>query len=103
MDEGVGGSGAPSHRQGPDAGAMALAGRHAAMPADGQRAVGNPDGPADETDGARAGQLLPRAPGRAARIYQEDAGDAGCGPGVGAEAQEGAGAMSKKHMGSSID
>lgn len=32
---------------------MALAGRHAAVPPDGQRPLGNPAGPADETDGAR--------------------------------------------------
>ena len=59
------------------AGAMALAGRHAAVPPVGKRAVGSPDGPSDETDGARAALSLPRAPRRAAWVYQENAGDAG--------------------------
>ena len=52
--EGTAGSRAPGHRERPIAGAMALAGRDAAVPPVGKRAVGGPDGPADETDGARA-------------------------------------------------
>jgi len=63
--------------EGPVTGAMALAGRHAAVPSAGKRAVGNPDGSADETDSARAALPLPGTPGRPARIYQENAGDAG--------------------------
>jgi hypothetical protein len=36
-----------------------------------------PDGSADETDGACAARPLPRTPGRAARVYQENADNAG--------------------------
>jgi antitoxin HicB len=50
---------------------MAMAGRHAIVPANGNRAVGNPHGSADEAHGAQASQ--------------------------------GVGSMSKKHMGSGID
>lgn len=59
------------------AGAMAVAGGHAAMPADRQWLVGNPDGPADQKDGARADLPLPRALDRPARVHQEDAVNAG--------------------------
>ena len=48
---------------------MTVAGRHAAVPPDGRRPVGNPDGPADETDGARAAVPLPPALGGAARVH----------------------------------
>ena len=41
--------------------------------------------------------------GRTARVLQEDSRNAGRGFVAGAEAQEGVGAMSKKHMGSSVD
>ena len=82
---------------------MALADRHADVPPDGRRPLGNPDGPADETDGARAALPLPQAPGGAAWVHQENAGNAGFGFGNGAQASEGVGTMSKKHMGSSID
>jgi antitoxin HicB len=43
------------------------------------------------------------APRRPAWIHQENPCDARRGFGAGAEAQEGTGAMSKKHMGSSVD
>ena len=59
------------------AGAMALAGRHAAVPPNGKRAVGDPDRSADETHGACAPLPLSRAPGRVARVHQENAGHAG--------------------------
>ena len=55
------------------------------------------------TDGARAALPLPQAPGGAAWVHQENAGNAGFGFGNGAQASEGVGTMSKKHMGSSID
>jgi hypothetical protein len=65
--------------------------------------VGSPDGPSDKSDGARAALPVPRAPGRAARVHQESAHDAGRRFGVGAKKTEGVKPMSKKHMGSSID
>jgi antitoxin HicB len=65
--------------------------------------MGGPDGPADETDGASAAVHLPRAFGCAARVYKENAHDARGRLGIGAKASEGINAMSKKHMGSSID
>jgi len=40
-------------------------------------ALGDPDGSADETDGARAVVPLPRTSGRTTRAYQEIAYDAG--------------------------
>src|ERR1039458_3336989 len=82
---------------------MALASRNASMPADGQRALGNPHGSADKTRGTRDAVPVPRTFGGAARFHQEDAGHAGRGFGIGAQAPEGVNAMSKKHMGSSID
>src|SRR6266702_478324 len=82
---------------------MAMAGRNAVMPSDGRRFVGGAHGSSDETDGARIAMPLPRAPGRTARVHQEDASHAGGGFDDGAKASEGVGAMSKKHMGSSID
>src|ERR1019366_8676807 len=82
---------------------MAVAGGDAAVPPVGKRLLGGPHGPSDETDGAGAALPLPRAPGRVARVHQENAGHAGRGYGNGAKASEGVGAMSKKHIGSSID
>jgi antitoxin HicB len=82
---------------------MAVAGGHAAVPPLGKRAVGSPNGYADEAHSARAAVPLSRAPRGAARVYQENANDAGWGFGVGAQAPDGVGAVSKKHMGSSID
>ena len=58
-------------------GAMAVAGRDAAVPPVGKWAVGGPNGPADETDGTGAALPLPRAPGRVARVHQENASHAG--------------------------
>ncbi len=71
--EGIAGSRASSHRERSVARAMAVARRDAAVPAVGERSVGDPDGPADEADGPRPALLLRRAPRRAARIYQENA------------------------------
>ena len=82
---------------------MAVASGNAAVPPNGRRAMGNPDEPTDRTHGARAALPPSRAPCRLARFYQEDADNAGWGYGIGAKAPEGVEAMSKKHMGSSID
>jgi len=57
--EGTAGGGATGDRERPIAGAVAVAGRHAAVPAIGRRFVGGSDGLADETDGARVALLLP--------------------------------------------
>jgi hypothetical protein len=46
---------------------------------------------------------LPGTPGRSAQVYQENAHDARREYGPSAEAQGRVGAMSKKHLGSSID
>ena len=51
------------------AGAVALASGHAAVPADGSGAMGNPHGPAHETDSARVALLVWGRSCRAARIY----------------------------------
>jgi hypothetical protein len=56
---------------------MAVAGRDAAVPPVGKWSVGGPNGPADETDGTGAALPLPRAPGRVARVHQENASYAG--------------------------
>lgn len=82
---------------------MALAGGDAALPSDGRWSVGDSDRPADEADGTGADLPIPRASGGTARIHQEDADNAGKRCGTGAQASKGVGAMSKKHMGSSID
>jgi hypothetical protein len=47
--------------------------------------------------------LVARTPRGAARVHQENAGGPGRGSDPGAQTKEGAGTMSKKHMGSSID
>ena len=73
------------------------------LPSAGRGIVGGPNRPADEVCGAGVDLPLPRASGRIARVYQEDADDAGGRPCVGAQAPKGVGAMSKKHLGSSID
>jgi predicted XRE-type DNA-binding protein len=71
--------------------------------------MGSPDGPPDKTHGTGVDLRLPRAPGGVARLHQEDASHAGRGFGNGAKAptsiglEKQGGAMSKKHMGSSID
>jgi len=57
----------------------------------------------DEADGARFGLPSPRTPCGVARLHQKDAGHARRRLGSREQAQEGAGTMSKKHMGSSID
>src|SRR2546425_7855276 len=75
--EGIAGSRAARHRKRPIARAMAMARRNAPLPAAGKRFVGGPHGPADETDGACAALPSPGAPRRAARLYQENAQDAG--------------------------
>jgi antitoxin HicB len=80
-----------------------LACGNAALPAHGQRDMGDSDGFADEAHGARFDLSLSRTPGCAAWVHQENSHHAGRRFGVGAKKTEGAGAMSKKHMGSSID
>src|SRR5579859_4217909 len=82
---------------------MAVANWNAVMSAVGERTMGGPDGPADETDRARAALHLSRTPGCAAWIHKENAHDAGGRFGFGAETSEGISGMSKKHIGSSID
>ena len=94
---------ANASREGSVTGAMALTSRNASVPADGQRPLGNPHRSADETGGARDAVPVPRTFGGAARFHLEDAGNAGRRFGIGAQAPEGVSAMSKKHMGSSID
>src|SRR5258708_25642860 len=64
--EGIAGSGTPGDRERLAAGTMAVAGGHAAGSVIGKWFMGDPDAPADETDGARAALLLPWAPRRAA-------------------------------------
>jgi len=56
---------------------MAVARWDAALPAIRKRFMGGPDGPADAQDSARAALPTRGALGGAARIYQEDANDAG--------------------------
>ena len=73
----IAGNGAARHWEGPLAGAVALAGWNAALPAAGRRFVGGPDRPANKADRARAALPLRRAPGGAARVYQENAHHAG--------------------------
>ena len=53
----------------------------------------------------RTARVLPclYRPGGAARVHQENAGNARFGFGNGANTSEGVGTMSKTHMGSSID
>jgi predicted XRE-type DNA-binding protein len=80
-----------------------MAGRYAAVPSIERRDLGDSDGSADETDGACADLSLPWAFGRTAWVYQKDAHHAGGRFGIGAQASKGAGTMSKRHMGSSID
>jgi hypothetical protein len=65
--------------------------------------LGDPHGSADQTDGTRADLPLSRTPGSAAWFHQENPNHAGRRSCFGAQASEGAGAMSKKHLGSSID
>jgi hypothetical protein len=55
---------------------MAVAGGDAALPPNGERAVGNPYGPTHKTDGTRYALPVPRASGRIARVHQENAGHA---------------------------
>ena len=109
MAEGVAGCGAPRHWQRSVARAVAVARRDAALPTVGKWFVGDPDGPADAADSACAALPSRGAPGGAARVYQENANDAGRRFGVGPQATEGVEAMSKKrkgrksHMGSGVD
>src|SRR5712692_8143443 len=65
--------------------------------------MGGTHGLAVQPHGARADLRLPRAPGGARWVYQEDADNPRGGDSIGAQAPEGVRAMSKKHMGSSID
>ena len=57
--------------------AMAVARWDAALPAVGKRFVGDPDGPPDAPDSACAALSSRGAPGGGARVYQENANDAG--------------------------
>ena len=82
---------------------MTVAGGDAAAPPDGEWPMGSPNGPAAETDSARVALPPSSAPGRAARLHQEDAGHAGRGFGHRARTSEGFGAMSEEHMGPGVD
>src|ERR1017187_996008 len=77
MAEGIAGRRPSGCRERSVAGAMALASRNASMPADGQRALGNPHRSADKTRGARDAVPVSRTFGGAARFRQENAGNAG--------------------------
>jgi antitoxin HicB len=65
--------------------------------------VGSAYASAQQSHSACGDLQLQRLPGGAAPIHQENASHAGAGIGAGAETPEGAGTMSKKNMGSSID
>jgi antitoxin HicB len=80
-----------------------LAGGYAAVQTAEWWTVGDSHGPADETDSADSDLSLSRASGCIAWIHQEDTNNAGGRFGAGKKAAEGVGAMSKKHMGSSVD
>ena len=82
---------------------MALACGDAALPPIERRSMGDSNRPADEADGAGADLPLSWASGCTAWIHQEDTDNARQRSGIGAQASEGVGAISKKHMGSSID
>jgi antitoxin HicB len=103
MAKGIAGSRTARYRQRPIAGTVEVASGNAALQAIGKRFVGNPHGFADETDGTRVAMRVLRSSGSFARIYQENPQNAGRGFGDCAKSQEGVGAMSRKHMGSSID
>ena len=76
MVAGVTSGGTSGNRQRSIARAMAVAGRNATLPPSGKRAVGDPNGPADETDRAGAAMPLPRTSGGIAWVHQENALDA---------------------------
>jgi antitoxin HicB len=80
-----------------------MTGWNAALPSVGKWTLGDSHGFADHADGAGADMPLWRTPGRAAWFHQENPNHAGGRSGIGAQASEGVGAMSKKHLGSSID
>jgi antitoxin HicB len=82
---------------------MAVAGRDAVMQALERRTVGDTHGFAVWTNSPRAHLRLSQAPCRIAWIHQEDARHSGRRPEVSPQTHEGATAMSRKHMGSSID
>lgn len=73
LDEG--GAPASCDRERPSAGTMAVASGHAAVSSTGRWPMGNPDEPADETDGARTDLSTSRALSRAARVHQENTGN----------------------------
>jgi antitoxin HicB len=80
-----------------------MADRNATVPPVRERSLGSPDELADEKDCARPDLRLSGTTCSVAWIHQEDAGYGGQGYRIGAQAPKGAGVMSKKHMGSSID
>ena len=83
--------------------AMAMADWHAPVSGTRERVVGNSNESAYEAHGSCADLFASRAFGCSSWIHQEDTVDTGRGFGFGAKAAEGDGAMSKKHLGSSID
>src|SRR5271157_5054601 len=82
---------------------MALAGGHAAVSPDGERSVGGANRSSQQSHGTCVDLLLSGLSGGAARIHQENTGYPRGRFGAGSQAPEGAGTMSKKHLGSSID
>src|ERR1035441_3093225 len=82
---------------------MALASGNAALPPDGRWFLGDPHRPSDKTYGEGDPLSARRTPGGVTRFHQEDTDNAGRRFGFGAQTQEGVGAMSEEHMGSSID
>jgi predicted XRE-type DNA-binding protein len=82
---------------------MAMADWHAPVSGTRERVVGNSNESAYEAHGSCADLFASRAFGCSSWIHQEDTVDTGRGFGFGAKAAEGDGAMSKKHLESSID
>jgi len=76
MVEGVAEGRASRGRTGPVTGAMAVASGYAAVPAVGERPMGNSDGPADGAHSTCNRLPLRRASGGVAWVHQEDAGNA---------------------------
>jgi antitoxin HicB len=103
MAKGIAGSWTARYRQRPIAGTVEVASWDAALQTAGKWLVGDPDWFANESHGARPAVRVPWPSGGIARIYQENTQNSGWGFGDCAKAKEGVGAMSRKHMGSSID
>jgi antitoxin HicB len=82
---------------------MALASWHAVMPPNGKRLVGDRNRPAKQAHSASLDWLLFGASGGPARIHQENSRNVRGRFSAGTKAAKGAGEMSRKNLGSSID